>query len=137
MNPVLVLNLWSQKNKRGERYSIAAAESVLQGLANANVAAMRLYRLPSLYSSGVRYRREPPGQREHWKAYPEILKTGFADCDDLSAARVGELIATGEDPGAKVHIYRTSPVTLHAVVLRSNGTIEDPSRVLGMGRNAR
>jgi hypothetical protein len=135
MNPVLVLNLFKGKGRRNEQYSIAAAEAVLDGLANANVAAWRLNpNLPLLYESGVRYRREPAGQREYWKNYPAILKDRFADCDDLSAARVGELRALNIDPGARVFIYRTSPRTLHAVVKRSSGLLEDPSRVLGMGR---
>lgn len=133
MNPILDINLFQYPGKKGERYSIEAAEQVLQGLAKANAAAWRLYpHMPRLYQSGTRYQRELSGTREHWKSYPVILKTKRADCDDLSAARVGELIAFGEDPGAKVHIYRTSPKTLHAVVLRSDGTIEDPSRILGM-----
>ena len=129
------VSLWQYPGKAGEEYSINAAQEILQGLARANAAAWSLYpNMPRLYESGTRYVRENRGQREQWKSYPVILKTKQADCDDLSAARVGELIATGEDPGATVHIYRTSPRTLHAVVLRSDGTIEDPSRVLGMGR---
>ncbi len=133
MNPVLDLRLFKYPGAAGEQYSIEAAEQVLQGLARANVAAWRLFpNMPTLYRSGVRYQRELPGKREHWKSYPVILKARIADCDDLSAARVGELLASGEDPRARVHIYRTSPKTLHAVVLRGDGTIEDPSRILGM-----
>ena len=133
MNPTLALNLFQYPGRAGEQYSIEAAEQVLQGLAQANAAAWRIFpNMPRLYDSGTRYKREPAGVRETWKSYPVILKTKQADCDDLSAARVGELIAFGEDPGARVHIYRTSPRTLHAVVLRSNGQIEDPSKILGM-----
>jgi hypothetical protein len=133
MNPVMVVNLFKDKSARGDAFSITSAEAILNGLARSNAQAFRLYNLPSLYASGVRYKREPRG-REYWKGYQQILRDRFADCDDLSAARVGELIATGVDPGARVYIYRTGPTTLHAVVKRSSGRIEDPSKRLGMGQ---
>jgi len=132
MNPVLVVNLFKDKSTRGDAFSITSAEAILNGLAKSNAQAVRLYGLPSIYAGGVRYKREPRGRGERWKGIRAVLRDGFADCDDLSAARVGELIATGADPGARVHIYRTGPSTLHAVVMRSNGRIEDPSRKLGM-----
>ncbi len=133
MNPIVGINVFRDKSRRGEEYSIGAAEAVLQGLAEANALAITLYNLPRLYSSGVRYVRERRGKRENWQGIQGVLRSKKADCDDLSAARVGELIATGEDPLARVYIYRTGPRTLHAVVRRGNGKIEDPSRILGMG----
>ena len=86
--------------------------------------------IPPLYRSGVRYQRERG--TENWQTPLESLETGVADCEDLSAWRVGELRASGADPEARVVIMRTSPRTLHAVVRRSSGDIEDPSRALGM-----
>jgi len=62
--------------------------------------------LPPLYSSGVRYKEDPPGE-ENWKDIPAVLADGFGDClpletivlrDDhtmipLSALRPGDRIA--------------------------------------------
>lgn len=85
---------------------------------------------PSLYGAGVRYRREPlrgPARaREHWQTIPEVLTAGYGDCEDLATWRAAEL------PGA-----RAVPVRVrsgwHIVVLLPDGSVEDPSRRLGMG----
>lgn len=86
---------------------------------------------PPLYQSGVRYQREPRG-RERWQTVEETRRVGHGDCEDLVIARVAELREAGE-AGAAPHVYRTARSTWHTVVRRADGTIEDPSRVLGMG----
>ena len=134
MNPVLDVGLFKDKTPRGERFSVGSAEALLNGLARSNALVVRLYNLPDLYAAGVKYKREPRGSGESWKGIRQVMRDRYADCDDLSAARAGELIATGADPGARVLVYRTGARTLHAVVARSDGRIEDPSRILGMGR---
>jgi len=48
--------------------------------------------LPGLYESGVYYERE---KRETWCDYLMMLAQGHEDCDGLSAARAGELMARG------------------------------------------
>lgn len=48
--------------------------------------------LPLLYESGVVYKRE---KRETWCDYLNMLLQGWEDCDGLSAARAGELLARG------------------------------------------
>lgn len=48
--------------------------------------------LPGLYESGVIYRRE---KVEIWSDYLNLLMQGHEDCDALSAARTGELLARG------------------------------------------
>lgn len=103
----------------------------LEGLARVAAEQIAENELPPLYRSGVRYEREPRGSEE-WLTPLQMLERGVADCEDLAAYRVGELRASGADPGAVVTIVRTGPRTLHAVVRRSDGSIEDPSRVLGM-----
>jgi hypothetical protein len=82
---------------------------------------------PSLYESHVRYRREPRGQ-EDWKTADRVFDDGFADCEDLSAVRAAELRAEG-DPAIAL-VMPTQRGKFHAVVLRGDGEIEDPSRVL-------
>jgi hypothetical protein len=88
--------------------------------------------IPPLYRSGVVYEREQPGLEE-WTTPIDTLRRGWGDCEDLSIWRAAELQETGEDPAARVRIYRARPTTWHAVVERSGGRVEDPSRALGMG----
>jgi hypothetical protein len=100
-------------------------------------ALKRGRRVPPLYSSGVRYEREPwAGKFEEFADILTVLKRGWGDCDDLAAWRVAELQEMGEN--ADIRIY-TRPVKrknqrrmMHVVVRRASGEIEDPSRYLGL-----
>lgn len=107
----------------------AAFDAALEGLTRLNERILSAVPLPPLYSSGVRYRTEP---REMWRHAADVLREGWGDCEDLSAWRAAELRLSGEDPGASVATYKSGPRRYHAVVLRGDGTTEDPSRALGM-----
>ena len=91
-------------------------------------------RIPPLYVSGVRYRRESPpvtGERvERFALIPVVLQLRFGDCEDLAAWRVAELRMQGER--ATPWIIRPHPRMFHVQVRRGNGVIEDPSKQLGM-----
>lgn len=94
------------------------------------------YRLPPLYESGVRYVREVckapnvPGACERFLTPAQSLVERDCDCDDLAIWRAAELIRQGER-GARA-VAMPSSVGWHVVVRREDGTIEDPSRILGM-----
>lgn len=98
---------------------------------------MQRRQMPPLYQSGVRYRREQclvasaPETCERFLTYEQLLRERFGDCDDLSSARAAELICSGEDPQARARVYRVG-VGYHAIVVRGDGRIEDPSALLGM-----
>lgn len=114
-------------NIPASRATLAAA---LEGLTATNYCLLvKSKRAPSLYGSGVRYRREPRG-REHWQTVPEVLRAGYGDCEDLAAYRAAELRVAGIP--ARADVIRTGPKTFHAVVMYPDGSIEDPSRKLGM-----
>ena len=104
---------------------------------------------PPLYSSGVRYEEEPIGQ-EDWCEIQTVLQQGWGDCEDLACWRCAEIIVKGErarahDPSAPaVHslpIFRwrrlNESTTLYHILclhdIAGKRTIEDPSRILGMG----
>ena len=80
-----------------------------------------------LYHSGVVYR---PERAERWKSLPKVYEDGHGDCEDVAAIRVAELRASGRDPAAKIYIYKTGPNRWHAIVSRSNGRLEDPTKIL-------
>ena len=115
--------------------SFEALEVMLRNLVEIDMIHLRHHpQTPWLYQSGVRYMEEPPGQ-EDWNDIPTILKLGISDCEDIAAWRVAELrVRQGID--AKP-IFRTFPrpdggVLYHIQVQYPDGTIEDPSKLLGM-----
>lgn len=85
---------------------------------------------PPLYEAGVKYTREPEGS-EVWQTWRFVFATKKADCEDLSGARTAELWAAGET-AARPTVKRISPRLRHIMVRRADGTIEDPSLILGM-----
>jgi hypothetical protein len=106
----------------------------LEGLVKVNEHLIRVARLPGLYASGVRYKREPPG-REVWQNAVQLVHAGIGDCEDLAAYRAADLrVHEGEQ--AHAIAYRSGSGKWHAVVRRGNGRIEDPSRRLGMGAHS-
>lgn len=109
--------------------SPAAYDAALEGLTAENEWLMRSGPLPPLYASGVRYETE---KQEMFRHAAMVAASGVGDCEDLAAYRAAELRVTGEDPDACVHTYVSGPRRLHAVVRRGDGSIEDPSLVLGM-----
>lgn len=86
---------------------------------------------PPLYSSSVRYEREPPGA-EVWQSAQAVFARKRADCEDLAAGtRAPELWIAGET-AARAIVKRINPTLRHILVERADGTIEDPSLILGM-----
>jgi hypothetical protein len=80
----------------------------------------------------VRWAPEPRGHGEHFDAADTVVARGWGDCDDLAPYWAAELRETGADPHARVTIKRTGPHRWHAVVRRSDGSIDDPSAAAGM-----
>lgn len=81
----------------------------------------------------VRWKPEPPGD-EHFDHAVKVLGRGWGDCDDLAPWHAASLRVTGEDRGAEAVVRRSGPHKWHAVVERSDGSIDDPSREAGMGQ---
>lgn len=105
---------------------------------------------PPLYASGVVYREERPGE-EDWPDIPKVLAKGYGDCEDLVAWRVAELRVAGHscEPVLKwqwlpsdylreigyprKYIPKRGVWLVHCLVRFPDGSIEDPSKLLGMG----
>lgn len=83
--------------------------------------------------NAVRWKPEPPGD-EHFDHAAVVLGRGWGDCDDLAPWHAASLRASGEDPGAKAFVKKSGPNRWHAVVRRSDGSVDDPSREAGMGQ---
>jgi len=79
----------------------------------------------------VKWRPEPPGD-EHFDGAGTVLRRGWGDCDDLAPWHAASLRASGRDSRARAVAKRSGPHRWHAVVKRSDGSIEDPSAAAGM-----
>lgn len=109
-------------------------DATLEGVTRLDEALIRAG-TPTFEESvgSVKWQPEPPGE-EHFDHAAKVLQRGWGDCDDLAPWHAASLRVTGEDPGATAVVRRSGPTRWHAVVQRSDGTIEDPSREAGMGR---
>lgn len=118
--------------------------TVLNILANAlmqiDILSLRLHpATPNLYESNVRYSPEAEGQ-ERWQGIPTTLRNRMGDCEDLAAWRAAELnVRHGIAARPLVVVSQRYPDQkrlYHVVVERPDGSIEDPSFLLGMRKAA-
>lgn len=88
---------------------------------------------PALYDTNVRYAAEKG--TENWQDIATTYARGIGDCEDLAIWRIAELNARGIQATPYITwgpAKAGGGVTYHALVRWPNGTIEDPSRALGM-----
>lgn len=108
-------------------YSI---RELLDALATIWARYLAKHPLPGLYSSGIRFQKEPnAGQYEDWKTPHQTLEDGWGDCDDLVIYRAAELRASGERASVVV-MRRKGTSKFHVLIRRGNGQLEDPSLVV-------
>lgn len=84
-----------------------------------------------LIQAGARWQPEKPGA-EHFDHGALIASRGHGDCDDWAPLHAATLRVTGEDRGARAVVRKSGPKRWHAIVQRSDGTIDDPSLAAGM-----
>jgi hypothetical protein len=129
------LELFQTEQTRPESEAILAM--LLECLTAANQMYLRAHpSTPPLYSSGVRYMREPPGEEE-WNTIPVCLAEWShgrgSDCEDLACWRVAELRAAGIPASPVFYFRRRAQLSIYHIVVRlPDGRIEDPSSKLGM-----
>lgn len=111
-----------------------ALAGLLEALIAVNFSWLREHpSAPWLYESGVRYEEEPPG-RDDWQDIPETIALRVGDCEDLGCWRIAELRAR-QFENAMPFVKRSTVgrrTVYHVAVRRADGTVEDPSRTLGM-----
>jgi hypothetical protein len=88
---------------------------------------------PKLYAAGIRYLREGPDS-ENYQNIPRTLELKTGDCEDLAAWRIAELQEEGEDVHLVIREYDEpqDETDYHLLVGRADGSVEDPSAILGM-----
>ncbi len=109
-------------------------DAALEATTRLNEALLRSGQVPTFDKAlpNVRWKPEPFSE-EHFDHAQEVLRRGWGDCDDLAPWHAASLRVTGEDVGARAKVKRSGPKRWHAIVVRSDGTIEDPSKAAGMG----
>jgi len=114
--------------------SAPVLNAALEGVTRLNESLIKSRAVPTWdqsLASGVLWRPEPPGS-EHFDHAGLVAKRGWGDCDDLAPYAAATLRVTGEDRGARAVVKRSGPKKWHAVVRRSDGSIDDPSLEAGM-----
>lgn len=118
--------------------SPAEVQKALLALYRVNVALLEEWpdHWPRLYDSGVRWQleRDPRSQGgEDWHPLNELYDgRETADCEDIAAARAAEMTVLDGIPAVPRLTYVDGGY--HIVVQLEDGTIEDPSVILGMSR---
>lgn len=105
-------------------------EDLLTGLVRLSLGQLRRGLCPPLYQAGVRYKREPRG-RENWQSALETFRLKTGDCEDLATYLAASYQLVGRTD-AYAHVIEVRPGLKHVVVAFADGTIEDPSKKLGM-----
>lgn len=119
------------------------ARGFLNGVVLQNALLIRARLVPPIYESGVEFRKEPwAGKFEEFADCLTTYRRKWGDCDDLVAWRVAELRTIGDHrlglPPCKatIKIYWREffeGLGFHCEVRMPDGSVEDPSRFLGMG----
>jgi hypothetical protein len=117
--------------------SAPVLDAALESVTRLNESMLHKGEVPTFEKGlkyGVKWKPEPPGQ-EHFDHAHEVLGRKWGDCDDLAPWHAASLRTSGEDPGARAIAKRSGPDRWHAVVQRSDGSIDDPSKRAGMGQH--
>lgn len=109
----------------------ALVMAIMEGFVIADELIIKAGLVPPspLMVPGLKFIPESSGS-ENWKLAHAVLKDGGGDCEDLAFWHAAGLRVTGEDPGAACILVQTGEHDLHCVVLRSDGSQEDPALVL-------
>lgn len=117
-----------------EHVTPEVVEPVLEAVTRLNEHMIRTGQSPTSHEAlakGAIWRPENMGD-EHFDHGGTIASRGWGDCDDWAPLHAATLRASGTDPGAKTIMVPSGPNTFHAIVKRSDGSIEDPSVAAGM-----
>lgn len=118
----------------GEARTPLELQTAIDTVTENNLAQLASGDIPPLYESGVVYEREtrasPPRGVERFQTARDCYLLGHADCDGLAPWRAAELAHHGGEL-ARARVV-PSAVGYHVIVEREDGSVEDPSALLGM-----
>lgn len=108
-------------------------ELCLDALTAIDVWCRQQWSFPSIYDWPIRYEAEPPGL-ELWASTAALFARGFGDCEDLSCDVTSLWILNGVPARSVLRLQETNATSefFHVVTELPDGSIEDPSLLLGM-----
>jgi hypothetical protein len=131
----LVLGAFPPRSEHDRQIAHKCIEHCLRALTLIDEMYLRAHpEVPPLYTTGVRYEEEPPGQ-EDWQDVRTTLKKGVGDCEDLACWRAAELRVRDGVDAWPTYLWRARPrggMLYHIQTEYPDGRVEDPSRRLGM-----
>jgi hypothetical protein len=107
--------------------------ALVEALIELNMIYLRAHPYtPRLYDMGIRY-----GRTQIWDTVSAFQERGFGDCKTLTAILCAERRLAGRecDPVHRFMLRKDNGLDYHILVARDDGSYEDPSKVLGMGKN--
>lgn len=110
-----------------------ALRALLDCLITLNRAYLRNHaaEVKPLYQSGVVY-----GRTQVWDTIPALYARGYGDCKSLTAALIAEYREKGIACNPVFRwIQRPNGVRDFHILVQRGNEFEDPSKVLGMGKN--
>lgn len=136
----LVLDLF--KGPEDRELSHRVLQVMLESLYEINCEWLRVHpEAPGIYDDNVvthkkrmHYQQEEAGH-EDWQDIPTSLALGTADCEDLACWRAAELTVRQGIKATPTFTFkprRNGGMLYHIIVKLPDGTIEDPSKKLGM-----
>jgi hypothetical protein len=148
--PAMWVDLFKDGTEREREFSLFALRELLEAMVKINVGWISSHpsEFTPLYhfakSTGLKW--EPEQGTEDWLSIPAIYRAQRArkpvDCEDFAMARAAELrLGLGGHPLGPLHAIAdirgrvmpdTGQVRMHAFVRYPDGTVEDPSKLLGM-----
>ena len=108
-----------------------ALRVLLDSLIELNLAFLESHVAPTLYRSGVRY-----GRTKVWDTIPALYQRRYGDCKSLTAALIAQYRMANVkcEPVFRFVRNKDGSKDYHILVQSFSG-FEDPSKVLGMGKN--
>lgn len=108
-----------------------ALKTLLECLILLNQNFLRAHPALPLYQSGVRY-----GRTVNWDSIPDLYAKGYGDCKSLTAALVAEYRMKHIEAKPVFRWVRGADgVSDYHILVQTAAGFEDPSRVLGMGKD--
>jgi hypothetical protein len=127
-----------QSSQLGRKGIALTFKALVESVAEQNRLLMSKHPLPALYESGVVFRNEPWCSKfETLATAPVVYRRGWGDCAHLVAWRIAELRNQGVAATCKIYwrVHKKAGATVrlfHVEVRLPDGSVEDPSRFLGM-----
>lgn len=146
--PEMWVPLFKDGTEKEREFSLFALRELLESLVKINVGWIATHptQFRPLYTLGTRWRNE--NNTERWLSIPEVIEATHGknrqpvDCEDLACYRAAELRAgLGGHPLGKIRAIADirgrvvgpgGRIVMHAFVRYPDGSVEDPSKKLGM-----